>query len=289
METTLAQKCIRLSNILFTTDFSESSEAALPFARAFARHYGATLPLAHVERPEAYLLAPPEAIVVPFEEIRQFARTQMSQLSGRMKDVPHQTVLGQGEIQDVLPEMIEKNKIDWIVLGTHGRTGLRKLLLGSVAEQILRLATVPVLTVGPRIWHAAEEAMKLRDILCAAACLPGTEQAVAYAFALAQEHQAHLTLLHVVESVAPVPPEEKWDFGKTFELLEEMIPPEADLWCDPELLVELGDPVEDVLAMAAGRGVDLIVQGRGPADRCERAIAYKVACRAHCPVLTVPG
>ncbi len=288
MEAVGATTRLELKNILFTTDFSESSEAALPFALAFARHYESTLCLAHVNRPESYPLVPPEAIVVPFEESFEYSQEEMDYLAARLGNVPHRILVDRGEIREVVPEMIVKNRIDWVVLGTHGRTGLRKLLMGSVAEQILRLSPVPVLSVGPRVYRKPTGDLDLHNIVCAVPCLPGSEHPVAYAFSLAQEHQAHLTLLHVVEPVAPVQPREQWNFGRTLELLAEMVPPGADLWCEPELKVEMGDPADELLAMARGRGVGLIVESKGAAHSRTRAVAYRVASQAHCPVLTVP-
>ena len=281
MEATLAQERISLKSLVFPTDFSESSEAALPFALAFARHYGSMVYLAYIHEPQTYPLSPQEAVFVPFEDIRQFAEAQMNHLSGRLKEIPHRTVTGKGEIKAVLPEIIRKNEIDWIVMGTHGRTGLGKLLLGSTAEKFLRLAPVPVLTVGPKVARRPAEGLELRHILCDVAWSPGTEQVVGYSFSLAQEHQSRLTLLHVVNAV-PIAAGGNWDSRRTFKLLRKIVPPDAELWCEPEFAVEFGNPAEKILSTAKSRDADLIVQGRGSA-------AYKVACQARCPVLTVPG
>jgi nucleotide-binding universal stress UspA family protein len=295
---------IALQSILFATDFSSASEQALGYALGIARRYDAKILLAHVIRPDAYQLVPPEAVTVTAEHTRRFAEQQMSRLlvSGRLRGIPHQVLLGTGELWPVLSEFLEQHEVDMIVVGTHGRTGVRKLLLGSVAEEIFRLAPCPVLTVGPHVVPrtSLEAGVNgaLRRILLATDFTPNSARAAAYAFSLAQEHMAHLTLLHVVQETPERSHQNQARVQEFFQRrMAELLPPEAELWCEPEFLLEHGTPADVILRAAQGESAetcaDLIVLGVRKAanfpGHLPPATAYKVVCQATCPVLTIRG
>lgn len=295
---------IALQNILLATDFSSASDAALTYAAAIARRYDAKMYIAHVIRPDAYQLVPPEALNVTIEQTRRYAEQQMANLliSGRLRDIPHQVLLGTGELWPVLLDMLERNSVDLIVVGTHGRTGVRKLLLGSVSEEIFRLAPCPVLTVGPKATAVDADPevypnRPVRRILYATDFTPNSERAAGYALSLAQEHQAHLTMLHVVQEVTEATQNEARLLEYFHRQLSGLVPPEADLWCEPEFAVKFGVPADEIMKAAMGRNAgeqaDLIVLGVRRAGtfpgHLPPATAYKVVCQAPCPVLTVRG
>lgn len=291
-----AQSRVRLANILWTTDFSSSSESALAYALSIARRYDSRVYLAHIIRPDAYQLVPPEAIGGALDLARRFAEQQMGGLlvSGRLRDIPHQVLLEEGEFWQVLSQLIEKHEVDLIVAGTHGRTGVRKLLLGSVAEEIFRLAHCPVLTVGPHVPRNAPAEVDLHHILYATDFNPTAERAAFYALSLAQEHQAKLTLLHVIQDGADVSPRNQALIQSFLtRRLRELVPEEASLWCEPELALVGGTPAESILKAAADRHADLIVLGvRRTANfpgHLPPATAYRVVCQSLCPVLTIRG
>lgn len=285
---------VRLQNILLATDFSSSSEAALRFAAAIAHRYDSQVYLAHVIRPDVYQLVPPEVSATALEQTRRYAERQMSDLlvSGSLRGIAHQVLLGEGELWAILSAMIERHEIDMVVVGTHGRTGVRKLLMGSVAEQIFRLAACPVLTVGPKVSAEVPEEVELRHILFATDFTPASESAAAYALSLAQEHEARLTMLHVVQEDGGTSPPNAALLQSFFSRrLQEMVPPGVGLWCQPECLVEFGTPADRILKAAADLQADLIVLGvRRSANfpgHLPPATAYKVVCQGHCPVLTI--
>ena len=140
---------ISLKNILWATDFSERSQAALPYAEAIARRYGSKVYVAHVITPETYEFLPPVALGQVFTELRAGAEREMSDLldGRRLRAVPHEGLLGDGDVGEVLWKMVREHEIDLVVIGTHGRKGFEKVLMGSVAEEIFRTAPCPVLTV----------------------------------------------------------------------------------------------------------------------------------------------
>jgi len=289
-----SKSLVRLRNILCATDFSSISEAALLYAAAIARRYDSQIYVAHVIRPDAYELVPPEAFGAALTQTRHYAEQQMSELlvSGRLRGIPHQVLLGEGELWKVLSEMLTEHEADLVVVGTHGRTGIRKLLLGSVAEEIFRLAPCPVLTVGPRVPKEIPSEVELRHILYATDFTPTAERAAAYAISLAQEHRARLTVLHVVQEAAQASSQNK-ELLQTFftKRLRSLVPNEAELWCDPEFAVEFGSPAGGILKAATDQQVDLVVLGvRRSANfpgHLPPATAYQVVCQAPCPVLTV--
>src|ERR1700687_4975889 len=295
MKAVQARSRIALKNILFATDFSSAANAAAPFAMQLAKNYGAKVYGLHVSLFDDYTSAAPEAWAMMAEARERQAQESARHLNEQLAGIEHEVLLSEGNIWEVVSEVIKQKEIDLIVLGTRGRTGLGKALLGSVAEQILRQAPCPVLTVGPHVTARPyvngqpEEAAKLREILYATDLAADFPVAAPYAISLAQENQAHLALLYVIEE--PQQPGEiaEMKVGK----LRQLVPQDADLWCEPHYLVEQGIPVEKILEAADRRNADLIVLGAHPArwlaTHVNAGTVHKVVSEAKCPVLTVHG
>jgi len=288
---------IRIKNIAFATDLSPASYAALPFAAEFARYYGAKVWGFHVLSPKVYPVPPTLVWPTPEEDFREVAKELRKQLEKHLAGVPQEVVVVDGETWNALSSFIEKNNIDLVVMGTHGRTGLGKALLGSVAETVFRQCPCPVLTVGPRAASRLDQPAETKEILYATDFTPESKAAAAYAISIAQEHQAHLVLLHVIEPPKTGDLTHGGEFvSNAMQLLRDLVPPEAELWCKPEHVVEYGPPAENILKVAERRHSHLIVLGvrkpegsLGLATHFARATAYKVVSQAHCPVLTVRG
>jgi nucleotide-binding universal stress UspA family protein len=287
-----ARTRVVVRNILMAVDFSPSSSGALAYATAIARRYGSRIYLAHVIRPDVYQLVSPEAMDTVLDQARHFAEQQMAKIlvSGRLRGIPHQVLLGQGELWTIFSKLIEEHEIDLVVVGTHGRTGLEKMLIGSVAERVFRLAPCPVLTVGPRVQGDVSDDAALERVLYATDFSAAAESAAAYALSLAQEQQAVLTILHVAERARDSAPA---GTSAIVERLKALVPPEADLWCTPQYDVGFGTPADGILKAADEFKADLIVMGVRHPDfsfsHLPPATAYKVVCRAPRPVLTIRG
>jgi nucleotide-binding universal stress UspA family protein len=187
--------------------------------------------------------------------------------------------------------------IDLIVMGTHGRRGLNKMLLGSVAEDILRRAPCPVLTVGPNTRGNARSAIEAKRILYCTSLANPSEPAAAYAISLAQQNQAHLDMLHVIE---PHKARELVDASDLMSAcarkMRALVSPDAELWCEPRSIVEHGNAAERIVGIAKQRGADIIVMGAksvegdlGAAIHLPGATVHQVISQAECPVLTVRG
>ena len=127
---------INLKSILFLTDFSQPSEAALPFAIAIAREFAATIHALHVLIPQPYLYMTPQTIPVAIEAQEENAQAEMQRVEAQLTGVPHDVTVVRGvDIWSALEHAIARCSADLIVLGTHGRTGAEKLLLGSAAKK----------------------------------------------------------------------------------------------------------------------------------------------------------
>ncbi len=289
-----------IRNILFATDFSATSEAALPFALALAKHYGAAIFVTHVLPAEPRYELPIEPEPDATNARKQEARERFDALlsSGVLNEVVHEPILRNGEFWETMQDVIANRAVDLIVTGTHGRQGLRKLILGSVAEIIFRHAACPVLTVGP---YASTQLVAdgIRRVLYATDFSTASLAALPYAYSLAQAEGAQLIVLHVVQVVPPsidavIMPDVGPDYSEdATKRLQEMLAAYPPLPVEPEIVVLNGSVAEAVVHAAAERKTAMIVMGvrhKGAlATHFPWSIADAIVCRAHCPVLTVRG
>jgi nucleotide-binding universal stress UspA family protein len=274
-------------NILYATDFSRQSGAVAPFVQALARQYGSKVFLTHV------ISLMPFAKYSPTQAWQELAAQavresweKMEAMEPQWKGISHETLVLKGDIWRELSRITENKKIDLIVAGTHGYSGVSKLVVGSVAEQIFRHAPCPVLTVGPGVSGEPRSVVDIHTILCPADLAPASQPAVDAAIALTDQHRARLYLLHVT----PDPIDDASEALLT-EKLRRLIPPGKALWCEPKFFVESGVAADRILAVAEELAVDLIVMGPKrfpliPGAHLTTSTAYGVIRRANCPVLT---
>jgi nucleotide-binding universal stress UspA family protein len=289
---------VSIQNIAFATDLSPESYAALPFAADFAKRYGAKIWGFHVVVPHSFPKRPFRDMPTLEKDVQATGRELAAEFEKRLAEIPNEvSVLEYGETWHALSDFIKKNNIDLLVMGTHGRTGLGKAMLGSVAETVFRQCECPVLTVGPKVIRRSDKQAAAKEILHATDFTIASRAAAPYAISQAQEQGSHLVLLHVIET----PKAGELTYGGEFvdaalHLLRDLVPPEANLWCKPEEVVKFGDPADVILDLARERNADLIVLGaRKPeasltlTTHFGRATAYRVVSEANCPVLTVRG
>ena len=299
---------LSVKNVLFATDFSATSEAALPYATAICRRFRSTLHMVHVLSETSLLMMTGGVDYVSmgtiYEDAHNEAKEKLDQIAAHFETILHRNYVRQGFVWQNLAAIIKENEIDLIVVGTHGRTGLGKLLLGSVAEDILRHASCPVLTVGPKVCGRAKlpafhnqtrdlapVELELRQILFAtnfARTAPRVAQEAAW---LAVQFHARLTLMHVMEvytqlGSTPEPVEE------SLQKLRELIPSRVELQYIPETLLEFGHAPERILKAAKEREADMIILGARAyteigSTHLPWSAAHHVIAQAHCPVLTI--
>jgi nucleotide-binding universal stress UspA family protein len=294
MQAVQARTRITLKNILFATDFSQAADAAAPIAIQIARRYGAKVYGVHVNRFDDYTAAAPNAWAAMAEAAEKETKEDAGRLNEQLQSIEHEVVIGEGNLWEVLSNVIQQKEIDLVVVGTRGRTGFGKTLLGSVAEQILRQSPCPVLTVGPHVNPWSDEYAKMREILYATDLATDTPVAAPYAISLAQENQAHLVLLHVIEDPKAG---DLVDCPEVVDLkerkLKQFVTEQVGLWCEPTYIVEQGPAAEKILDVAKRRPTDLIVLGarpaKGLATHLNIGTVHKVVSQAKCPVLTVRG
>ena len=299
---------LQLKSILVATDFSEASEKPLRHALAIARHYGAKFYLVHVVSSLGFTLVGPDAVNAATEAVWRDARKLEDDLvqRGALAGLRHEVIVRQGNVWEELEKVIRQEEVNLVVIGTHGRRGLGKLLLGSVAEQVFRHADCLVLTVGPgsSLENPVESARAIRPFMFAADFGGASLHALPYAISSANHFGAKLVLLHVVPSV-PMPEGPRWYTpGDVMQMrenarmaslrrLEELTAQNAELAVKPEFMVEFGLPSEMILQAADTLKADGIIMGLhrsthiGTASHMPWATAYEVVCRASCPVLTV--
>lgn len=299
---------LSVRNVLLASDFSAISEAALPYAAAICRRFGAALHAAHVLSDANLLLMTGGVDYVSmntiYEDAHREAREKLDQIAARLEGISFHASVRHGQVWKNLAQIVEANDIDLIVLGTHGRTGVGKLLLGSVAEDILRHAPCPVLTVGPKVTgHArlplipsagrdlAPAALDLREIIFATDFSDIAPRASRAAVALADTFHAHLIMMHVIEEYAEIASHPgRIEVG--IRRLRELIPAGVALPSIPETLLEFGSATECILRVAAEREADMIVLAARQASEVGTthlpwSTAHVVLANATCPVLTV--
>jgi nucleotide-binding universal stress UspA family protein len=290
----------KFKNILFLTDFSEPSEAALPFAVAVARGYDAKVHALNVMIPPAYVYSTPDLTSVAIEAQEEAAQSEMKRVDSQLAGLPHTSIVERGTgVWEPVKSAIAEFNTDLLVLGTHGRTGAQKFFLGSVAEEIFRRSPVPVLTIGPQVRSGSHNGARFRRVLFATDFSPEAEAALPYAVSLARKASGRLILLHVVRkfgarNMSEVQPAQL-SVAEAIHQLYEIHPTDAGLDFPPEVSVEFGEPSSRIVEAAKVRGADIIVLGvrdaagrLGAATHLEGTTAHKVVAHAPCPVLTVP-
>ena len=289
-----------LKSVLAATDFSDASRQPLANGLAVARHYGAKFYLAHVVSGFGYTLAGPDAL----EAASEAARRDLLQLeqelvqSGSLEGIEHESIVSKGTVWEELQSIISQKRIDLVVLGTHGRHGLGRIVLGSVAEDVFRHANCLVLTVGPSSCTFDFGKTNLK-FLFATDFGEGSLRALPHAISFANHLRAKLIFLHVVP-IAPVPEHPSRDVLRMRDAarvaylrrLEQLLTNEEQLALPPEYLVHFGRPPETILQSALKLEADLIFMGlrrttHVAAPQTHWATAYEVVCAASCPVVTV--
>jgi nucleotide-binding universal stress UspA family protein len=286
---------ITIKKILCPVDFFPASNAAVTHATSLAATYGARLQLLHVVTPiTAFAYEYPIDTSEILRSAEQTAAREMKRLVERAWDagVPASSEVRMGDVYDEIRAAIGTLKPELVVMGTHGRRGAERWLMGSTTEKLLRRSPVPVLAIRGAVEN--EVAQPFRHMLVTTDFSSGTGDALAYAFSLARENRSKVTLLHVVHLVAADLSDNYRERATElyYKDLEDLVPPEARTWCDVVTRVESGIPYRVILRLLQTEKVDLLVMnihGKGMLDRALLgSTADRVVRGASCPVLMVP-
>lgn len=294
---------ISLDRILCPTDFSATADRAMAQAVALARHFNGRVKLFHSVAPIPY--SSPVAEVQTDSSFFQMMLDQgardLAAAAARAgtSGVPIETELRGGSVVAGILAAAKEYDADLIALGTHGRSGFDHVLLGSVAEKVLRKASCPVLVVPPGTDEAGATHSSFSKVLCAFDGSAEAKAAVDFAIALARETDGVVVLVGVAETVAPVAESVVLDVeayrrarAAAIEAsFREAVSSEVRAWCHVEERVAHGKPSAAILNAAKETGAEIIVmgaRGRGALDRFVfGSTTHDVIRRATCPVLTV--
>jgi nucleotide-binding universal stress UspA family protein len=282
---------VQLKNILFAVDFLPGSLQAFPFAASIARHYDGRLLLEYVDPASEtgkHRKSPPAA-----RRTQSEIEAALAGVEDGLDDIPHEVLFDRGNICSKLLATARERHMDLIVVGTHGLRGMKKFVKGSTAEQIVLLASCPVLTAGPRVDRKAD----FRRILCAIELSPASEHAIPYALSLAEIYNASLIFLHVNDWSSNERPADA--HARTYSFIHEQLQKSGRrgaMEARSRVKVDFGPRTDLILEAATDDEADLIVMGfhNGKGIRARIAahmpgsMTYDVIAQAPCPVLTVP-
>jgi nucleotide-binding universal stress UspA family protein len=293
MDTVLKPGWSKPSTILFASEIP-ANEKAFAFALAQASEFGADLIIFHAY--DTLVVAASETSGIRYYDYAAAARAEMKHLEplaerGRAAGLRCEVIVRPGLAADQVLAYTHEREIDRIVMGTHSPGPIGKLLVGSVAEAVLRTATVPVYIIGPDVVDGTYRNFATKTILCAVSLLDTSHVVAAYAAELAAQHSARLILQHVIK------PQESREVlaGRTIDEIEDdlllLVPEELREKIAIQAIVVPGDPTEELLYQARAQQADLIVLGAQGASAfaaiTRHGVVYKVLAHAHCPVMTL--
>ncbi len=281
------------STILFASEIPVN-EKAFAFALAQAKEFGSDLILFHAY--DTLVVAASETSGIHYYDYAAAARSEkqhLEPLANRVREagLACEVVARPGLPADEILAYTREREIDRIVMGTHSPGPIGKLLVGSVAEAVLRTANLPVYIIGPDVVDGGYRNFATRTILCAASLHEASSVVAAFAAELAAQHGARLILQHVIR------PQERAEFlaGRTLDEVEAgmlaLVPGKLQNQVAIQTIVVPGDPTEELLYQSNAQQADLIVLGAQGASAfaaiTRHGVVYKVLAHAHCPVITL--
>jgi len=202
-------------------------------------------------------------------------------------------VVKTGDPAEELGRMVRDLKIDLVVLATHGRKGVMRFLMGSLAEELFRNLPVPVLTVGPQLSERFAAIKTLKTVLYPTDLSAESQAAFPFVAALAAEYRSKIVLLHVISGAHALEAKALDLAARARGQMQKLFSGEIDPRCQVEMVVDFGDTAERILHAAREFHADVVALGVLPAGEASthfrKTVAYKVVLEAECPVLTARG
>ncbi|MBW2430671.1 MAG: universal stress protein [Deltaproteobacteria bacterium] len=266
---------VHFKKILCATDFSDFSNLTVSYGVALAKEFEASLIICHIIDLSSVAIYG-EFQLDPIGQqnrIMEDASAQLEKLTGD-QPVAWESLITVGKPADEISRAVEEKAIDLVITATRGRSGFKRLILGSVTERLMRTITCPLLVVRSperEFVNIPQPEIKLNKILVGCDFSPDSDQAFEHGLSLAQEFQAELHLAHVIEPPAQpnllvetitvtgeVPQNQQ---NLLIQKLKDMVPAEADNWCTPQTSILEGQPYEELVKYADTRDIDIIVLG----------------------------
>jgi nucleotide-binding universal stress UspA family protein len=281
--------------VIYATDFSPCSENAGRYASMLARKFDAELLVSHAfVLSQAAMEAEAEAGPAAKSLQRQDLEIALAAAAERYGVGPDQTAtkLLEGDPRERIPELAQEKAPSIIVMGTKGRGRIERSLVGSAGERILRATTQPSLTVGPFVPELTSGALPFRRILFATGLYPPATQGAIYAAGMAKAFGASMEVLHVVKAEDVERPEQFSELQKRFhEIIDGLVPDQADGICNPAGIVEVGSAHERILEYVREFSADLLVLSIRKSShlwlQARLSGAFHIIANATCPVLTI--
>jgi nucleotide-binding universal stress UspA family protein len=292
----------QINRILCPLDLSDISRHAADHAVLLASWYGAKITALHISNPvvipatDFTVAGMGPSLILTDDDIKQL-HEQIAACFPAAKSSNLDIVIDGGPPANAILDRARALPGDLIVIGTHGIGGFEHLVLGSVTEKVLRKATCPVMTVPPHSRTTSK--LPFKRLLCPIDFSDPSLSALEFAFSLAQEGEAELTILHVFDAGdepltnRPINvPEYRLQMEHDFtEKLEALVPASTQTWCHPHTRVAHGKPYREILGAATEDSADLIVMGVHGRNALDLMLfgstTNQVVRRATCPVLTL--
>jgi len=285
---------VRLRDIIAATDFSDHSVSVLRHAAAIARRHRSTLHVVHVIPTDVYKSVPADLMAEALKQTRAYVKDAISnQLHLEfLQGVKNEVVIREGQVSPELLNVTTERNASLLVLGTRGHQGLERLLEGSIAEEVFRQASCPVLIVPPRADERS--GLPVRTILYPTSFSENSLRARPYAFSLARTYRARLIMLYVVpEDTIQSQNDISCLRASGEERLRHLLPANGRFAQEPVLYVDFGPVERRIVGVGIENNADLIVLGIAAASasaaHLPEGVTYKVVGQAPCPVLTVRG
>ena len=294
---------MQLKLILCPIDFSEFSIRAYQYALSLGEHYQAKLLALHIvelwKYPFADYAASGGDLANVFRALHQGGEERLREFVTRHCHHPIQPQLkvDQGNASDLILSFAQDREVELIVMGTHGRRGFDRLVLGSTTDRVMRRASCPVLVISKPVrestvsGRAESHVHRLRRILYCTDFSQNSERALGYAISATEEYDAELTLLNVMDADVHQPTVKERIATYTRQL-DKLIPGERSKTLKLGTVVRLGKPYEQIVQYAVEGEIDMItmaVRGAGALDRAVfGSTTYRVIQLGPCPVLAVP-
>jgi nucleotide-binding universal stress UspA family protein len=294
---------LEIKLIVCPIDFSEFSIRAYHYAVSLAEHYRAKLVAQHIVELWRYPYADYAASQGDYQEfwraLREGGEERLREFVKKHThdEIQPELLVHEGIAADSILSFAQARKADVIVMGTHGRRGFDRLVLGSVTDRVMRTAPCPVLAISklPHDFMAAGEERRqvhhLSRILFCTDFSENSERALNYAISATAEYDAELALLHVLEDV-PSPLKTEETIAIATEQLNKLVPQEERKTLKTKTAVRIGKSYEQIIQFALEAQIDMVtmgVSGRGALDRAVfGSTTYRVIQLGPCPVLAVP-
>jgi nucleotide-binding universal stress UspA family protein len=282
---------IQLKRILLPTDFSETAVDAKRHGIALARAFGAELHLLHVFplRAESLLMPTPR----PGDEMERAVGAHLEELATLIREagVRCEISIRRGDPAFQILQAAREEEADLIVMATHGRKGVPRVVLGSVTEAVLHATPAPLLTIPPR---APGRGGSFRRVLCAVDFSPSSPATFAHALAMVTDSSGSLIVLNVIDPAfsSSAPDAARASAERALASLHGRVPAEGG-WCAVRDAVRFGDTATEVLKAAEEEEAHLIVVGahsRRPAVAAMvGSCADRIVRESPCAVLAVPA